>query len=94
MSLVIIGGNERMERQYKDLRKTFRSDRGGGTMIVNGGSYESSGVGSPTIYSTADIAVNGANTAKKNGRHSGDRQQVAADGGQLCVFPQRRYRRH
>ena len=35
----------------------IRSDRGGGTMTVNGGSYTSNGTGSPAIYCTADIAV-------------------------------------
>ena len=38
----------------------IRSDRGGGTMIINGGSYESNGVGSPVVYSTADVTVNNA----------------------------------
>ena len=38
----------------------IRSDRGGGTMVVNGGTYTSNGVGSPAIYSTADISVNNA----------------------------------
>lgn len=38
----------------------IRSDRGGGKMVVDGGIYTSSGVGSPAIYSTADIAVNNA----------------------------------
>lgn len=38
----------------------IRSDRGGGTMVVNGGTYTSNGVGSPAIYSTANIAVNNA----------------------------------
>ena len=38
----------------------IRSDRGGGTMVVDGGSYTSNGNGSPAIYSTADIAVNNA----------------------------------
>ena len=38
----------------------IRSDRGGGTITVNGGNYESSGVGSPVVYSTADITVNNA----------------------------------
>ena len=38
----------------------IRSDRGGGTMVVDGGSYTSNGVGSPAIYSTADITVNDA----------------------------------
>ncbi len=38
----------------------IRSDRGGGTMTINGGRYESNGVGSPVVYSTADITVNDA----------------------------------
>ena len=38
----------------------IRSDRGGGEMVVNGGSYTSNGTGSTAIYSTADIAVNKA----------------------------------
>ena len=38
----------------------IRSDRGSGTMVVDGGSYTSNGVGSPAVYSTADIAVNNA----------------------------------
>ena len=39
----------------------IRSDRGGGTLTVNGGTYISHGIGSPVIYSTADIIVNKAN---------------------------------
>lgn len=38
----------------------IRTDRGGGTVIVNGGSYTTSGLGSPAIYSTADITVSDA----------------------------------
>lgn len=38
----------------------IRSDRGGGTLTVNGGAYTANGVGSPAIYSTADITVNNA----------------------------------
>lgn len=38
----------------------IRSDRGGGTMTVNGGSYTSNGTGSPAVYSTADITVSDA----------------------------------
>ena len=38
----------------------IRSDRGGGTVYVDGGSYTSSGLGSPAIYSTADITVENA----------------------------------
>ena len=37
----------------------IRTDRGGGTVTVEGGSYSSSGLGSPVIYSTADITVTG-----------------------------------
>lgn len=44
----------------------IRSDRGGGTMVLDGGSYTSNGIGSPAIYSTADIAVNNA-TLTANG---------------------------
>lgn len=36
----------------------IRSDRGGGTLTVNGGTFTANGVGSPAIYSTADITVN------------------------------------
>ena len=35
----------------------IRSDRGGGTMEVTGGSYMTTGTGSPAVYVTADIAV-------------------------------------
>lgn len=38
----------------------IRSDRGSGTMVVDGGSYTSNGLGSPAIYSTADITVHDA----------------------------------
>ena len=38
----------------------IRSDRGGGTLVVYGGTYTSNGVGSPAVYCTADIAVNNA----------------------------------
>ena len=38
----------------------IRTDRGGGTVRVSGGSYTSNGLGSPAIYSTADIEVEGA----------------------------------
>ena len=38
----------------------IRSDRGGGKVTVNGGSYTTDGSGSPVIYSTADITVNDA----------------------------------
>lgn len=38
----------------------IRSDRGGGTIKVEDGVYTTEGVGSPAIYSTADINVSGA----------------------------------
>ncbi len=38
----------------------IRSDRGSGTMVVDGGTYVSNGTGSPAVYSTADITVNDA----------------------------------
>jgi len=38
----------------------IRSDRGGGTMNVDGGSYSSYGAGSPAIYSTANVTVKNA----------------------------------
>ena len=38
----------------------IRSDRGGGTQIVTGGSYVTDGTGSPVIYSTADVNVSDA----------------------------------
>ena len=38
----------------------IRTDRGGGTVIVSGGTYTSNGLGSPAIYSTADITVRNA----------------------------------
>ena len=38
----------------------IRSDRGGGTMVVDGGSYTSEGSGSPAVYVTADITISNA----------------------------------
>lgn len=38
----------------------IRSDRGGGTVTVNKGTYQTSGKGSPVIYSTANITVKNA----------------------------------
>lgn len=38
----------------------IRSDRGGGTVTVNKGTYTTTGKGSPAIYSTADITVKNA----------------------------------
>lgn len=45
----------------------IRSDRGGGTMVVDGGTYTSNGAGSPAVYSTANIAIRNAKlTANKS----------------------------
>ena len=44
----------------------IRSDRGGGTMVVDGGTYTSNGTGSPAVYSTADIAVHNAELTANN----------------------------
>ena len=38
----------------------IRTDRGGGTVTVDEGKYTSNGLGSPAIYSTADITVENA----------------------------------
>ncbi len=38
----------------------IRSDRGGGTVNVDGGTYKTTGKGSPAIYSTANITVKNA----------------------------------
>ena len=38
----------------------IRTDRGGGTVTVDGGTYTTNGLGSPSIYSTADISVSNA----------------------------------
>ena len=38
----------------------IRSDRGGGTMKITGGTYTSNGSGSPVVYCTADISVKDA----------------------------------
>ena len=44
----------------------IRSDRGGGTVAVEGGDYSTTGVGSPAIYSTADITVANAKLSASN----------------------------
>ena len=38
----------------------IRTDRGGGNVTVDGGTYTTNGLGSPAIYSTADITVKNA----------------------------------
>ncbi len=50
-------------------KAAIRSDRGGGTMILDGGSYTSTGSnGCPAIYSTADITVRNAECVSENSR--------------------------
>ena len=38
----------------------IRTDRGGGTVKVNKGTYTTTGKGSPAVYSTADVTVSNA----------------------------------
>lgn len=45
---------------YGNSSAAIRSDRGGGVVNVDGGTYITEGKGSPVIYSTADITVNNA----------------------------------
>ena len=51
--------NLRIETQGNSSA-AIRSDRGGGTVNVDGGVYTTNGTGSPVIYSTADITVSNA----------------------------------
>ena len=43
----------------------IRTDRGGGTVTVDGGTYTTTGAGSPSVYSTADITVSNATLVAK-----------------------------
>ena len=50
-------------------KAAVRSDRGGGLMVIDGGSYISTGSnGCPAIYSTADITVSNAECVSTNSR--------------------------
>ena len=50
-------------------KAAIRSDRGGGTMVLEGGSYISTGTnGCPAIYSTADITVRDAECSSEQSR--------------------------
>ena len=44
---------------------SIRTDRGGGTVNVDGGSYTTTGQGSPTVYSTANVTVSNATLTAK-----------------------------
>ena len=45
---------------YGRSSAAIRTDRGGGTVVVDGGTYTSNGLGSPAVYSTAEITVKNA----------------------------------
>ncbi len=50
-------------------KAAIRSDKGGGTMVLDGGTYTSTGTnGCPAIYSTADITVKNAVCKSENSR--------------------------
>ncbi len=50
-------------------KAAIRSDRGGGTLVVDGGTYTSTGSnGCPAIYSTADISVSNSVCTSENSR--------------------------
>ncbi|MBQ7429108.1 MAG: hypothetical protein IJV29_05530 [Butyrivibrio sp.] len=50
-------------------KAAIRSDRGGGTLVVTGGTYTSTGSsGCPAIYSTAEITVSDAECVSENSR--------------------------
>ena len=50
-------------------KAAIRSDRGGGEMVIDGGSYTSTGSnGCPAIYSTADITVKNADCVSASSR--------------------------
>lgn len=50
---------------FGDSAAAIRSDRGGGTMNVEGGTFNTNGLGSPVIYSTANIKVSDAKLEAK-----------------------------
>lgn len=43
----------------------IRTDRGGGTVTVDGGTYTTTGQGSPTVYSTANVTVKNSKLVAK-----------------------------
>ncbi len=58
----------------------IRSDRGGGTVTVDGGTYTTSGTGSPAVYATATITVSNA-TLTTTGS-----QGVVNEGGNTVIL--------
>jgi len=63
-----------------DSSAAIRSDRGGGTVTVDGGAYTTSGTGSPAIYATATITVSNA-TLTTTGS-----QGVVNEGGNTVIL--------
>ncbi len=63
-----------------DSSAAIRSDRGGGTVTVDGGTYKTSGTGSPAIYATATITVSNA-TLTSTGS-----QGVVNEGGNTVIL--------
>ena len=63
---IMVTGGGTLNAENLDVHTTgrssaaIRSDRGGGTESVRGGTYKTEGVGSPAIYSTADVTVSDA----------------------------------
>ena len=58
----------------------IKTDRGGGTIIVEGGEYNTTGAGSPSIYSTGDVTVSNATlTSTKS-------EAVVVEGGNSVTF--------
>ncbi len=58
----------------------IRSDRGGGTVTVDGGTYVTSGTGSPAIYATATINVSNATLTSTSS------QGVVNEGGNTVIL--------
>lgn len=57
------------------VKAAIRSDRGGGTLVVDGGTYTTSGnTGAPAVYSTANISVSNATLV------SNDSEAVVVEG--------------
>ena len=63
---IMVTGNGKLDAKNLTVKTSgnssaaIRSDRGGGTLTVEEGTYETSGMGSPSIYSTANISVKNA----------------------------------
>ena len=56
----IMNATDLTVKTYGTSSAAIRSDRGGGTVNVNGGTYTTNGQGSPSVYSTADISAKNA----------------------------------